>query len=88
MEARHKTLALTSPPPRNFAFTMASFAALGSLARRSGRMAAPLASRHTQKRGMALGGSHGPPPDWQGVDKVVRSYFPEDYQRTLKIDSF
>lgn len=35
-----------------------------------------------QKRGMALGGHHGPAPDWQGVDKVVRGYFPHDYQRT------
>ena len=31
---------------------------------------------------MALGGHHGPAPDWQGVDKVVRGYFPHDYQRT------
>jgi hypothetical protein len=35
-----------------------------------------------QRRGMALGGHHGPPPEWTGVDKVVRGYFPEDYQRT------
>jgi hypothetical protein len=36
-----------------------------------------------QKRGMALGGAKGPPVEWEGIDKVVRSYFPEDYQRTL-----
>jgi hypothetical protein len=42
-----------------------------------------------QKRTMALGGHHGPPPDWQGVDKVVRGYFPHDYQCTfLYIDSY
>lgn len=45
------------------------------------------ASRHArrlpqQRRGFALGGSHGPPPEWEGVDKVVRGYFPEDYQCT------
>lgn len=37
-----------------------------------------------QKRGMALGGHHGPAPEWTGVDKVVRRYFPEDYQRTYQ----
>lgn len=50
--------------------------ALSSAARRS---AAPLL-RQQQKRQFALGGSHGPPPEWEGVDKVVRGYFPEDYQ--------
>ena len=58
---------------------MASFSALSSVARR--RVVVPLIQR-TQKRGMALGGHHGPPPEWTGVDKVVRGYFPEDYQRT------
>jgi hypothetical protein len=46
----------------------------------------PLMSRQTQqKRNMALGGHHGPPPEWTGIDKVVRGYFPEDYQRTFEI---
>jgi hypothetical protein len=38
--------------------------------------------QQSQKRNMSLGGHHGPPPDWQGIDKIVRGYFPEDYQRT------
>lgn len=42
---------------------------------------------NSQKRGMALGGHHGPPPEWTGIDKVVRGYFPEDYQRTKIRDS-
>ena len=33
-----------------------------------------------QKRGMALGGAKGPPPKWEGLDKVVRTYLPEDHQ--------
>lgn len=35
------------------------------------------------KRGMA--GGHGPKPEWTGLDKTVRSYFPEDYQRTFVV---
>jgi hypothetical protein len=31
-----------------------------------------------QRRGMA----HAPAPEWTGIDKVVRGYFPQDYQRT------
>ena len=38
------------------------------------------------KRGMA--GSHGAKPEWTGIDKTVRSYFPEDYQRTLFLHIF
>jgi hypothetical protein len=37
--------------------------------------------QQVQKRNMSLGGHHGPPPDWQGIDKKVRAIFPEDYQR-------
>ncbi|KAL7559999.1 hypothetical protein ACA910_013494 [Epithemia clementina (nom. ined.)] len=33
-----------------------------------------------QKRGMGLGGSKGPAPKWEGLDKVVRTYLPEDHQ--------
>ena len=40
-------------------------------------------SSRLQKRNFALGGSHGPPPEWEGIDKVVRGYFPKDYQRKL-----
>jgi hypothetical protein len=61
---------------------MASFAAFSAMAR---RRAVPVVMQRTQKRGMALGGHHGPPPDWQGVDKIVRGYFPEDYQRTFSL---
>jgi len=59
---------------------MVSFSALRAVAR---RRAMPLFTRTTtqQRRGFALGGSHGPPPEWEGIDKVVRGYFPEDYQR-------
>jgi hypothetical protein len=62
--------------------TMASFAALRTVARR--RLATPLftAQRQHQRRGLALGGHHGPAPEWKGVDKVVRGYFPEDYKCT------
>lgn len=49
--------------------------ALRSLTRHAMRRGVP------QRRGFALGGHHGPPPEWEGVDKVVRGYFPEDYQR-------
>ena len=60
---------------------MASFSALRTAARRH---AMPLftAQRQQQRRNLSLGGHHGPPPVWTGVDKVVRGYFPEDYQRT------
>jgi hypothetical protein len=60
---------------------MVSFSALRTAARRH---AMPLftAQQRQQRRGLALGGHHGPPPEWTGVDKVVRGYFPEDYQRT------
>jgi hypothetical protein len=26
-------------------------------------------------------GTHAPAPEWDGIDKVVRGYFPKDYQR-------
>ena len=44
------------------------------VARTAGRTAA-----RAQRRQM--GGSHAPAPEWTGIDKVVRGYFPEDYQR-------
>jgi hypothetical protein len=46
-----------------------------------------LARNNVQRRTMALGGHHGPPPEWTGVDKVVRSYVPHDYQCTLNASS-
>jgi hypothetical protein len=60
---------------------MVSFTALRVAARRT----VPLVTRTTQqpqRRSFALGGHHGPPPEWEGIDKVVRGYFPKDYQRT------
>lgn len=36
------------------------------------------ASQALQKRSM---GGSAPAPEWTGIDKVVRGYFPEDYQR-------
>ena len=56
---------------------MASFAAL-----RSARRVLVPAVRNTQRRNLALGGHSGPAPEWTGIDKVVRSYVPHDYQRT------
>ena len=50
------------------------------------RVAVPLAAA-AQRRTFALGGHHGPPPEWTGIDKVVRGYFPEDYQCTLSSSS-
>ena len=44
------------------------------VARTAGRTAV-----RAQRRQM--GGSHAPAPEWTGIDKVVRGYFPEDYQR-------
>eukprot|EP00563_Minutocellus_polymorphus_P003408 CAMPEP_0181040346 /NCGR_PEP_ID=MMETSP1070-20121207/10996_1 /TAXON_ID=265543 /ORGANISM="Minutocellus polymorphus, Strain NH13" /LENGTH=123 /DNA_ID=CAMNT_0023118343 /DNA_START=6 /DNA_END=377 /DNA_ORIENTATION=+ len=43
------------------------------VARTAGRTAV-----RSQRRQM--GGSHAPAPEWTGIDKVVRGYFPEDYQ--------
>jgi hypothetical protein len=34
-----------------------------------------------QRRGMA----HAPAPEWTGIDKVVRGYFPQDHQLALAI---
>jgi hypothetical protein len=36
-----------------------------------------------QRRTMA--GGHAPAPKWEGIDKVVRGYFPQDYQRESQI---
>jgi hypothetical protein len=58
---------------------MASFAALRTTV---ARRITPLAVRQTQRRNFALGGASGPPPEWEGIDKVVRGVFPADYQRT------
>ena len=49
------------------------------VARTAGRTAV-----RAQRRQM--GGSHAPAPEWTGIDKVVRGYFPEDYQREFYVD--
>mmetsp|Transcript_15697 Transcript_15697/g.18925 ORF Transcript_15697/g.18925 Transcript_15697/m.18925 type:complete len:134 (-) Transcript_15697:190-591(-) len=41
------------------------------------RRAATRVAQQQQKRSM---GGGGPKPEWEGIDKVVRQYFPEDYQ--------
>jgi hypothetical protein len=69
---------------------MASFAALRhTLQPRALHLTQRFAPKNmaTQRREFSLGGSHGPPPEWTGIDKVVRGYFPEDYQCTLVIFS-
>jgi hypothetical protein len=62
---------------------MASFSIIRTVAARS-RALFLNATQQQQRRTLSLGGHHGPPPVWTGVDKVVRSYFPEDYQRTFR----
>ena len=58
-----------SPPPHSATMTV-----YARVARTAGRTAV-----RAQRRQM--GGSHAPAPEWTGIDKVVRGYFPEDYQR-------
>uniref|UniRef100_A0A7S2R1X0 Uncharacterized protein n=1 Tax=Eucampia antarctica TaxID=49252 RepID=A0A7S2R1X0_9STRA len=41
------------------------------------RRSAVVAVRHQQRRQM---GGHAPAPEWTGIDKVVRGYFPQDHQ--------
>lgn len=41
-----------------------------------------VASATVQRRQM---GGHAPAPEWTGIDKVVRGYFPEDYQRKFRL---
>jgi hypothetical protein len=54
-------------------FTMVLLVAAAAARRRIGMMAA-----QQQRRTMA---AHAPAPEWTGIDKVVRGYFPQDYQR-------
>ena len=61
---------------------MVSFSIVRHVAARS-RALLLNATQQQQRRTMSLGGHHGPPPEWTGVDKVVRKYLPEDYQRTF-----
>jgi hypothetical protein len=46
----------------------------------SGRTTRAVASKISQRQ-MGGGGNHAA-KEWTGIDKVVRGYFPEDYQRT------
>ena len=56
------------------------FASLGRTALLATRRAAAT-SANTQKRRM--GGAAAPAPEWSGIDKVVRGYFPQDDQRAF-----
>ena len=55
--------------------------AAASARRRIAVMATRQATSQGQKRSM--GG--GPPPEWEGIDKVVRGVFPQDYQREFLV---
>lgn len=44
------------------------------------RATASSTSAMTKRR---MGGSAAPAPEWEGIDKVVRGYFPQDDQREL-----
>ena len=55
--------------------------AAASARRRIAVMATRQATSQGQKRSM--GG--GPPPEWEGIDKVVRGVFPQDYQRKFLV---
>lgn len=63
--------------PNQQHFIMFSISAFSAASRRV--LARQIISQ-SQKRGMALGGAKVPPPKWEGLDKIVRSYFPEDHQ--------
>ena len=54
-------------------------AVVASAARR--RFAGVARQNIVQKRSM--GG--GPAPEWEGIDKVVRGYFPQDHQREFRV---
>eukprot|EP00549_Striatella_unipunctata_P003064 CAMPEP_0118673994 /NCGR_PEP_ID=MMETSP0800-20121206/642_1 /TAXON_ID=210618 ORGANISM="Striatella unipunctata, Strain CCMP2910" /NCGR_SAMPLE_ID=MMETSP0800 /ASSEMBLY_ACC=CAM_ASM_000638 /LENGTH=100 /DNA_ID=CAMNT_0006569141 /DNA_START=91 /DNA_END=393 /DNA_ORIENTATION=- len=32
-----------------------------------------------------MAGGHAPAPEWTGIDKVVRGYFPQDYQLAMAV---
>ena len=50
-------------------------------ARAASRRVGLIAKQSTQRRHMA-GGGHAA-PEWEGIDKIVRGYFPGDHQRAL-----
>jgi len=49
------------------------------------RVATAQARRAGARRNM---GGHAPAPEWTGIDKVVRGYFPQDYQCTYRRISY
>jgi len=71
--AFYATLALLSTLPPRVAFSSNDDAPNPAV--RPAARAAVTAQRRQ------MGGSHAPAPEWTGIDKVVRGYFPEDYQR-------
>jgi hypothetical protein len=50
-------------------------------ARAASRQVGLIAKQSPQRRHMA-GGGHAA-PEWEGIDKIVRGYFPGDHQRAL-----
>jgi len=50
-------------------------------ARAATRRMGMIAKQSTQRRAMG-GGGHAA-PEWEGIDKIVRGYFPGDHQCTL-----
>ena len=53
------------------------------LAASAARRRAAMMAQQQQRRNM--GGGHAPAPEWEGIDKVVRGVFPQDYQRKLSV---
>ena len=56
-----------------------------SIAAATARRRIALMARHSTQR-RTMGG--GPPPEWTGIDKVVRGTFPADYQRKFCLVNF
>ncbi len=55
------------------------FSVAAATARRRIAVMATRQATQGQKRNMG-----GPPPEWEGIDKVVRDVFPADYQRKFR----
>lgn len=69
-----------SPPlfPLTSTPTEAMFQAIARSSLLAARRQATVAASQQTKRRM---GSSAPAPEWTGIDKVVRGYFPKDEQR-------
>lgn len=71
-DRRSPLFPLTSTP------TEAMFQAIARSSLLAARRQATVAASQQTKRRM---GSSAPAPEWTGIDKVVRGYFPKDEQR-------